>query len=191
MRIIGGIAKGKRIQIPKGSAVRPTSDNIKEALFNIICPIEGKTFVDLFAGSGSIGLEAISRGALRVVFVEKSLRLKETIKKNIYACGFEDKNYEIITNDVQAAIKLISQKKIKVDVLFADPPYEEGWIDSAIQYLGKGCMLSGGGLVILQHSYREILNKKLDHFQLSDQRRYGDTMLSFLSRKLPLREDAL
>jgi 16S rRNA (guanine(966)-N(2))-methyltransferase RsmD len=190
MRIIGGIASGKRIHTLKGCSIRPTSDKIKESIFNMICPLEGQAFLDLFAGTGSIGLEALSRGAWPVIFVEKNIRLTEAIKKNIYECGLEDKNYEILSVDVQAAIRRLSQKKIKFELLFADPPYEDGFIHSTLQCLGNSTVLSDESLVILQHSYREALNKELTHFQLIDQRKYGDTLLSFLRRKLPF-EDAL
>jgi 16S rRNA (guanine(966)-N(2))-methyltransferase RsmD len=189
MRIIGGIASGKRIHTPKGCSIRPTSDKIKESIFNMICPLEGQVFLDLFAGTGSIGLEALSRGAWPVIFVEKNIRLTEAIQKNIYECGFEDKNYEILAVDVQAAIKRLSQRKIKFELLFADPPYEDGFIHSTLQCLENSTVLSDESLVILQHSYREALNNELAHFQLIDQRKYGDTLLSFLTIKSPLQED--
>jgi 16S rRNA (guanine(966)-N(2))-methyltransferase RsmD len=190
MRILGGIAKGKRIYTSKGCLIRPTSDKIKKSLFDMICPLEGMTFLDLYSGSGSIGLEALSRGAKHVVFAEKNVRLKEAINKNICECGFEDKICKIFAIDAQSAINFLSRRRTKFDVIFADPPYEKGWVSSTMQLLETSELLADGGLIILQHSCREALNAKLNHLQLINQKKYGDTILSFF-RKYPLLEDTL
>jgi N6-adenine-specific methylase len=125
MRIIGGRAKGRRIFTPKGRRIRPTSDMVKESLFNILPSIKGKLFLDLFAGTGNVGLEALSRGAAMAVFVERNPHLAEVINKNLAICGF-DENYEIISATVEKGIKLLSKGRKRFDIIFADPPYEKG-----------------------------------------------------------------
>lgn len=179
MRIIGGQAKGKSIFLPKRHHIRPTSDMIKEALFNILPSMEGKRFLDLFAGTGNIGLEAMSRGAVKAVFVEVDHSLIETIKRNLSMCGFDNK-YEIISAPVEESVKLLNKKKEQFDFIFADPPYEKGFIKKTLHLLGGGSLVSEGGITIMQHSFREELEWNTDDFVLVDQRRYSDTIISFL-----------
>jgi len=178
MRIIGGEAKGRRLGVPKGCRIRPTSDRIKEALFNMLRPIAGKSFLELYAGSGSVGLEALSRGAARIVFIEKNPVLVHLIHKNLRECGFEGP-HEALALDVRQGVKLLESRQIRFDVLFADPPYEEEYIDRTIRLIWESNLLSQDGLAVMQHSIREPINT-LDLLELYDQRRYGDTILSFL-----------
>lgn len=180
MRIIGGEAKGRRIYLPKGCQLRPTSDRIKEALFNILHSMDGKIFLDLFAGSGSIGLEALSRGATRVVFIDNDWNMVNAIKKNVDNFGFHTRS-AILTMEVGRAIQKLKVKGEKFDILFADPPYEKGLINKTLQYLEDGKLLTRHALTVIQHSIRETLPETLaEHDLLIDQRRSGDTTLSFL-----------
>jgi 16S rRNA (guanine966-N2)-methyltransferase len=179
MRIIGGDAKGKHIYSPKRSQTRPTSNGIKESLFNILQEVSGKSFLDLFAGSGNVGLEALSRGAARVVFVEKNAAMVNAIKKNLRELGFNDK-YEILAAEVGKGIRQLQKNGESFDFLFADPPYEKSFIREIFRCLGEGNVISQDGLLIIQHSKREdVLGQHTDNFVLTDQRRYGDTLLSF------------
>ncbi|HVO65742.1 MAG TPA: 16S rRNA (guanine(966)-N(2))-methyltransferase RsmD [Syntrophales bacterium] len=179
MRIIGGEAKGKHIYSPKRSQTRPTSDGIKESLFNILQDVSGKSFIDLFAGSGNIGLEALSRGAAKVVFVEKNAAMVNGIKRNLKELGFNDK-YEILATEAVKGIRQLQKRGECFDFLFADPPYEKGFIGEIIKCLCDGSVVSQDGIVIIQHSKREdVLGQNTDNFVLTDQRRYGDTLLSF------------
>lgn len=178
MRIIGGKAKGRRIFVPKGR-IRPTSDMIKEALFNMLPSMEGKLFLDLFAGTGNVGLEALSRGAAKTVFVEKDSLFCDAIKKNLNACGF-DSNYETISVSVEKGLKLLGKKKEKFNIIFADPPYEKNLIKRTLCLLGEGYLISEGGIVVIQHSLREELEGEAGNFILTDQKRYGDTVISFV-----------
>jgi 16S rRNA (guanine966-N2)-methyltransferase len=180
MRIIGGVAKGRHIYSPLKSHIRPTSDGIKESLFNILHSVDGKTFIDLFAGSGNVGLEALSRGASKVVFIEKNTAMINAIKRNLRELGFHDK-YEILAAEVAKGMRKLQNKGESFDFLFADPPYERDFIREIFQCLGEGNLLSQDGVVIIQHSLREDVNERhMDNFMLTDQRRYGDTLLSFL-----------
>jgi len=182
MRIIGGDAKGRRIYSPKKNNIRPTSDGIKESLFNILQEVSGKAFLDLFAGCGNVGLEALSRGAANVVFVEKNPVMVNAIKRNLLELGIKNK-YQILETEAAKGIKKLRSKGEQFDFLFADPPYEKGFIREIFQYLGEGEMISSSGVAIFQHSIREDIPGTLTGtFMLTDQRRYGDTRISFFKR---------
>jgi 16S rRNA (guanine966-N2)-methyltransferase len=182
MRIIGGDAKGRRIYSPKKNKIRPTSDGIKESLFNIIQEVSGKSFLDLFAGCGNVGLEALSRGAAKVVFVEKNPVMVNAIKRNLLELGINNK-YQILETEAAKGIKKLQRKGEKFDFIFADPPYEKGFVREIFQYLGEGEMIYSDGVVIFQHSVREDIPGTLTGtFMLTDQRRYGDTRISFFKR---------
>jgi 16S rRNA (guanine(966)-N(2))-methyltransferase RsmD len=181
MRIIGGQAKGRRIALPPGYAVRPTSDRIKEALFNILVSVDGQTFLDLYAGTGNVGMEALSRGAKLVVFVEKINLLVTSIKKNLDEFGFRGR-YRIFHMGAEKAMACLAQEGARFDLIFADPPYRVGLIDSTIGLLNVyPSLLAEDGRLILQHAVAEPLKLRAEMaFELVDTRRYGDTFLSFL-----------
>ena len=180
MRIIGGDAKGRHIHLPKKSKIRPTSDGIKESLFNILQEFTGKLFLDLFAGSGNVGLEALSRGAAKVVFIEKNAAMVNAIKKNIVELGFSGRD-EIIAIEAARGIRQLQKRSERFDFLFADPPYEKGFISEIFQCLGEWNVVSEDGVVVIQHSIREDIHEQYpSDFILTDQRRYGDTLLTFL-----------
>jgi 16S rRNA (guanine966-N2)-methyltransferase len=165
MRIIGGEAKGRQIYLPRGSNIRPTSDRTKEALF---------------AGSGNVGFEALSRGAARVVFVEKNIALANAIRKNIKDFGFSERS-EALTIELRRGIQELAARGERFDVLFADPPYERDLIGKTLQYLEDGRLFSREGIIVIQHSVRETLQETTSkQYTLTDQRRSGDTVLSFL-----------
>ncbi len=183
MRIIGGEARGRIIRLPGGCRIRPTADRVKEALFNILGPVEGKSFIDVFAGCGNVGLEALSRGACRSVFVEKDLRLIEAIRENLRLLGFEGRA-EMIAADAEKGMRRLGKKGERFDILFADPPYEEGFLTEIMNYLEGAELLTENGIIILQHSLREPLRQSVTQpLAVSDQRRYGDTLLSFLKKR--------
>jgi 16S rRNA (guanine966-N2)-methyltransferase len=184
MRIIGGVARGRHIYSPKKSYIRPTSDGIKESIFNILQEVSGKSFLDLFAGSGNVGLEALSRGAARVVFVEKNAVMVNAIKKNLEELGFRNK-CEILATEVKKGIRQIQKKGESFDFLYADPPYDKGYVEEILWYLREGNIVSSESLIILQHSLRESLPvDRAGIFILTDQRRYGDTLISFFRRNV-------
>lgn len=180
MRIIGGGAKGRHISFPGKSPERPTPGKIKGSLFNILPPLTGKIFLDVFAGSGGIGLEALSRGAAWVVFIERDEILSDYIKKNLLLCGFAGRS-EILTREVGAAVTVLKKRKDRFDVVFADPPYEAGFVEKTLGWFADGKLFAEEGLLIIQHFIKEELPlAKGSRFGLSDQRKYGDTLLSFL-----------
>lgn len=180
MRIIGGKAKGRTLCFPSGSRERPTSDFLREALFNLLGSLEDKTFLDLFAGSGSVGLEAASRGAQRVYLMEKNKKLAAVIEKNIYACGFQN-NCCFIVKEVEKGLKDIQKEKIKMDIIFADPPYHRNLIGSTMTLLDKYRILKDDGLMVLQHSIKENIDESIhEKVHFMDQRKYGENILTFL-----------
>ena len=183
MRIIGGDARGRRLFIPGKSAVRPTADSIKEAFFNIIGIVDGKTFLDLFAGTGSMGLEALSRGALKAVFVENNRALIDAIGRNIETCGFGGKG-EILASDFIKAIQRLVKRSETFDLLFADPPYERGIVSLTLEHLRNGSLMEKDGLLAVQHSVREAAAvDESGQFVLTDRRQCGDTILSFFKKR--------
>ncbi|MGD0278522.1 MAG: 16S rRNA (guanine(966)-N(2))-methyltransferase RsmD [Smithella sp.] len=180
MRIIGGKAKGRKLFFPSGSKERPTSDFLREALFNMLGHLEDKTFLDLFAGSGSIGLEAASRGAQEVYFVEKNKNLVAIIKKNIQTCCL-DKNCCIIAKDIENGLSDLFKKKCKIDIIFVDPPYNRNLVGTTLNLLNKYQISKEDGVVVIQHSIKESFTGIVDNnICLTDQRKYGDNALTFL-----------
>jgi 16S rRNA (guanine966-N2)-methyltransferase len=182
MRIIGGQARGRLIRLPGGAKIRPTTDRIKKSLFDILPTPAGGPFLDLFAGCGSVGLEALSRGAGKTFFVEKDARLAETIRAALRLLGYEAQA-EVILADARKGVARLAKEGIRCEVLFADPPYDRGYVREICLWLAGGELLAEGGIVVIQHSIREPLTLPPAALAMADQRRYGDTLLSFLNRE--------
>jgi 16S rRNA (guanine966-N2)-methyltransferase len=182
MRIIAGKAKGRKLCLPKACRIRPTSDRVKESLFDILHSVEGVYFLDIYAGCGNVGLEALSRGARRSVFVERDPRLVETIRENLQVLGFEGQG-EVIVANAKQALQNLKDSGDTFDILFADPPYEENILSEILKYLDGGELLAENGIIVLQHSVREDPKTCFPQtLVIKDQRWYGDTMLSFLKK---------
>ena len=180
MRIIGGEARGRVVRLPAGSRIRPTADRVKESLFNILHSVEGSSFLDLFAGSGNVGLEALSRGARFATFVEKDLRLVGTLEENLVQLGFAARA-EVIPADAERGLARLAQGGNRFDIIFADPPYDQGLALGTLEWPDMRKALAENGIIVLQHSVREIPEGLQAHpWIVADQRRYGDTVLSFL-----------
>ncbi|MEN6623355.1 MAG: 16S rRNA (guanine(966)-N(2))-methyltransferase RsmD [Smithella sp.] len=180
MRVIAGKARGRQLLFPASSRERPTADSLRETLFNILGPLEGKNFLDLFAGSGSVGIEAASRGAIEVFFIEKDKKIAEVIKKNIASCNFEQ-ICRIITRDAGAGLHDLFKSKCEFNIIFADPPYCRGLVKRTLQLLKENPVFVNETIVIIQHSTREDIELDLDNRSIiKDQRKYGDNALTFL-----------
>lgn len=179
MRITGGDVKGRTFHFPSRSHSRPTSDFLREALFNLLGFPEDQLFLDLFAGSGSVGLEALSRKAKRVVFVEKNKSLAGVIRKNIMLCGYSDKSM-IVAHDVRIALRDLCAKQYLFDIVFADPPYHQGLISETLRIMKQYPILNKNGSIILQHSMKEPYGILPDGMILIDQRTYGENILTFI-----------
>ena len=179
MRIISGKFKGRIIKMPKG--IRPTQDKVRKALFDILGDIQGLSFVDLYAGSGAVGLEALSQGASKAVFIEKGRRYIDNIKENLLAIGLslQSPGCSIIALDVIEAIKQLAQKNEKFDIAFLDPPYYQDLAKKSLKMLGRYDIVARNGWIICQHFKKDILPEVIDGLRLTKQARYGDTILSF------------
>jgi len=181
VRVIGGQARGTRIPSSHKKALRPTSSLVREALFNILGSIEGLSWLDLYAGTGSVGIEALSRGAKKVVFVEKNAQLVKTIAHYLKKMGYEERSWAIL-GDVKAVVKRLGRLGESFDIIFADPPYNLDFVNRTMEICQEAGILTGGGLLIIQHSHKEALNVSLIHepWKKVDKRHYGDTDLSII-----------
>ncbi|MCI9470143.1 MAG: 16S rRNA (guanine(966)-N(2))-methyltransferase RsmD [Lachnospiraceae bacterium] len=160
MRVIAGKARSLKLMTPPGMDTRPTTDRTKETLFNILQPeIGGARFLDLFSGSGAIGIEALSRGAAFAVFVEKDRAAAECIKKNLAFTKLGD-NGQILRKDVGAALKSL-EKGEPFDLIFMDPPYGRGLERQVLEYLAHSSLLAEEGTVVVEAS----LETTFDHVQ--------------------------
>ena len=149
MRVITGSAKGKKLKTLEGDATRPTSERIKGAIFSSIqFEIEDRYVLDLFAGSGQMGIEALSRGARRAFFVDSSREAMEIVRDNLSACGFADKS-KYLVSDFRNYIRKASGREV-FDLVFIDPPYKDKTALSALDQLRRGGMLSAGAIVCLE-----------------------------------------
>ncbi|MBE9505071.1 MAG: 16S rRNA (guanine(966)-N(2))-methyltransferase RsmD [Proteobacteria bacterium] len=182
MRVISGTRQGTHLKSFKGRKIRPTSDRVKEALFNIIKQYiaEDTKVLDLFAGTGNLAIEALSRGADKAYLVEKDRESLSIIRENIKLCRFQEE-VEIIPLDVKKAIPGLGKKGGGFDIIFIDPPYDTGLAAETLELLGEST-LSEKALVVAECSAREILEERYGKLVLKDIRRYGDTSLSFFER---------
>ncbi len=180
VRVIGGAAKGRRLALPKKGEVRPTSDFVREALFNILGPQDGKSWLDVYAGTGAVGLEALSRGAEKAVFIESSRSCCEALKANIEKCGFSQKA-EVLEMTAEQGIRLLAGRGRKFEVIFADPPYSKGLAGAMPGNIEKSGISAAGGMLVVQHSLREGLEIDSGAWNVSDNRKYGDTEITILN----------
>ncbi|MBW6464265.1 MAG: 16S rRNA (guanine(966)-N(2))-methyltransferase RsmD [Bacillota bacterium] len=179
MRVIAGYARGTRLKAPKGTLVRPTADKVKEALFSILgSRVIGAVFLDLYAGSGAVGIEALSRGAEKVIFVEKQRNGITLIRENLQLTKLSERAH-IINADVTKAILLLAREEFKADLVFLDPPYNISDPGDIINRLIKSDILTGRGLIVVEHAYKNKLWSVA--FENVRQRKYGDTCLTFIS----------
>src|SRR4029434_5971964 len=178
MRVIAGKAKGLKLHAPSTLKVRPATDKVKGALFNILGDLEGVKALDLLVGTRSVGIEGLSRRAGECSFVESDRRIAASIEKNLSHCGFE-KAGRILTLSVPAGLKVLARKKHRFDLVFVDPPYDRNWVNPTLAFLEKSDLLSKAAVVVVEHSPREGL-KPLAGLEVTDQRRYGQTHISFL-----------
>ncbi len=180
MRIIAGMAKGRRLVTSKGQSLRPTSDRVKESIFNILGDkVEGRVVLDLFAGTGNLGIEALSRGARRAVFVEKGRRALQLIQKNLLQCGMTGQS-EVVPKDVLRSIGIFGRRGESFDLILIDPPYEKGLIERTLTRLRSESIYHEDSILVIQHDRREPLPDPLEGWELVRQRKMGDTVVSFL-----------
>ncbi len=185
MRIISGIYKGRQIKAP--GHIRPTQDMARKALFDILGDMQDMSFLDLFAGSGAVGLEALSMGAKEVVFVEKDNQCIKALQQNVLGvCKGEGLASpcapSVMHKDVFQALPEFFKKGRKFDVVFLDPPYYQEMAKKTLQILGAYDILTHYGFIVAQHFKKDILPEQADNFSITRQSGYGDTLLSFYAR---------
>ena len=178
MRIITGEYKGRRLETPKDNSVRPTSAKVKEAIFSIIAfDVAESVCVDLFAGTGNLGLEALSRGAKRCYFGDKSRESIALVRRNVNSCGAQEKSI-ILLGEYQ---KVLSSLKEQADLFFLDPPYRKGLMIDCIEKIAQGGLLRQNGLIVAEHSKDEVLPDIISGFSKLKERKYGTIIISIYS----------
>ena len=180
MRIIGGELKGRKLLSVRGTHTRPTADRTREAIFNILGSHVRQTVVlDLFAGTGALGLEALSRGAHSAFFIENNKHVLSILTRNIVASGVESKATVLKWNIVKN-LKCIQSIEPVFNLVFMDPPYGKSLIMPTLYHLHDSCCLKTKTRLIIEHSQSETFSDIPAPFKIFDQRRYGKTLVSFL-----------
>jgi len=179
MRVISGLAKGRKLEEPEGHRIRPTTDMVKESVFNIIqFDIEGRRILDLFAGTGQLGIEALSRGAGSAVFVDESLDAVKLVKGNLKKMDFEQP-VSVVRGD---ALSFIKSSKEHFDVIFLDPPYETPLIDKSLQKIIEFDILNENGIIICETKKEARLPEAPEPYRSGREYRYGKIKISLFTR---------
>lgn len=183
MRITGGIAKGQQLKVPKTQLVRPTTDKVRGAIFSILASLAGhwSRGLDLYAGSGALGIEALSRNAEWVDFVDQEPKCCTAIKQNLQKAGFSQKAHVYCCSVAKALTFLDNQ----YDVIFLDPPYSDPSINIMVAQLASSKVIGDSSLVVVSHDSRVPLQQSYDGLSLVKERRYGDTCISIYEKQSP------
>lgn len=187
MRVITGKAKGTQLTALNGAGVRPTLDRVKECLFDRLGHnLAGETFLDLFAGSGGLGVEALSRGADRVVFVENDPKAQRVILANLAKCKFlqgegASQSWELLKTDALGAVSLLEKRGVRFDLVHVDPPYDADLYEGVLLRLADSAVIDDASTVIVEHFHKKVLNPSYGRLSLSSEKKLGNTLLSFYS----------
>jgi 16S rRNA (guanine(966)-N(2))-methyltransferase RsmD len=187
MRIIGGSQRGRRLVSPRGQAVRPTSDFVREALFDILHDVEGWRVLDLCAGTGAVGLEALSRGAARAVLVERARPALSALSRNAEALGYAPPVFEVRSTDLLRALPALGRRGERFELIFADPPYAEADALLPAVLAAAPELLSSGGRLVLEHGVEWSVDPAREvppRLSFVRSRRYGETVLSFFEAEV-------
>lgn len=180
MRIITGRARGLHLTVPKNYDVRPTADRVKESVFNIIgSKVIGAEVLDLFAGTGNLGLECWSRGAAQVTFIDESKESLRLVKSNIAKCRAEADCLVLKGSAPAVALRLAEQGK-RFDFAFCDPPYNKGWVQQILLTLAKTPFLKPGGYLVVERSAHDEIGELPEGSELVRSERYGETFVDFI-----------
>ncbi len=184
MRVIAGKYKSRRLAAPAGEQTRPTSDRLRETLFNVVAPrVPGSVWLDLFAGTGAIGIEAISRGARMAYFVESSRRAARTIRDNLAYLEIQE-GFEILERDAPAALRLLEAQAVACDFCYLDPPYRKmGDYEQVLRFLAQSRLLGPETLVIAEHDKHFDSGEEFGALRRQRKLQQGDSVLSFYRRE--------
>lgn len=184
MRVVAGERKGMPLKAITGTTTRPTTDKVKESIFNIIGPFfDGGIVLDLFAGSGGLGIETLSRGAKKAIFVEKDGRAFQTLQENIKKCRYEEVS-ETFKTDATRAVKGLLKRDIQLDYLFLDPPYHKTEYYDLLNSLIENGKVSDEAIIVCEHSVEVSLPTSYGSFTLARQETYGSTIISVYKKDL-------
>lgn len=179
MRVITGSARGAKLRTLEGLSTRPTSDRVKEALFNIIqFQVEGRRVLDLFAGSGQLAIEAMSRGAAYAVLVDQSPEAVKVIKENLKKVKF-DQQASVFQSDY---LRFLSTTREKFDIIFLDPPYAEKMLENALQKISEIDILTEGGIIVCERPRDKVMPAAVGDLICSRDYNYGKTAVNLYTR---------
>ncbi len=191
IRIIAGRAKGRRLSAPDGDETRPTGARVRQTLFDILAPrLAGARFLDLCAGAGAVGFEALSRGASRVVLVDSNVAAVLALKANAKALASAGGDVTILREDARRALAWLADTGRRFDVVFFDPPYQGELYEEVLDGLGRSALLSDDGLIVAQHFKKRALPETIAGLARSRAVRVGDHELSFYGRAAASRPEA-
>jgi len=183
MRITGGVARGQQLKVPQTGPIRPVTDRVREAIFSILAPIVGEAVrgLDLYAGTGALGIEALSRNAEWMDFVEQEPKYCAIIKQNLKKVGFSDRAHVYCCS----AAKALSFLEDKYDIVFMDPPYADRFINQTAQQLALSGVIDSGSTVLISHASRVPLQESYDGLSRFKEKKYGDTCISIYQKHTP------
>lgn len=177
MRVITGTARGRRLKTPEGMDIRPTTDNVKESVFNILqFDIEGRRVLDLFAGTGQLGIECLSRGAREAVFIDRSRDAVRIIKENLKTCGF---SAPVLQQDALSYLRSCG----RFDLIFVDPPYDSGLYADVLETINSVDILSDGGIIICESRREAVLPELRAPYVKRKEYAYGKVKLTLFSKE--------
>ncbi len=178
MRIITGDFKGRRLEMPENNRIRPTTEKVKEAIFSIIAGnLKDAVCVDLFAGTGNLGLEALSRGAGKCYFADNSRESLDLIKRNIEMCRAQDWS-TIIPGEFEKVLMRLGEKEEKIDIFFLDPPYKKGLYNKCFELINKFNLLAEEGIIIAEHNIHDVMEDEICGFVKIKERTYGSVVIT-------------
>jgi 16S rRNA (guanine966-N2)-methyltransferase len=183
-RIIGGAGKGRRLKTAGGDATRPTGARVRQSLFDILAPvIPGCRFLDAFAGNGGVGLEALSRGAAKVVLVDRSASAVEAAQANARALAAAGGEVQVFRQHARTALGAFADQSLRFDVVYLDPPYDSDLYEPLLAELGgESSALADDGVVVAEHFHKRALPERIGALERTRLKRVGDHCLSFYRR---------
>jgi 16S rRNA (guanine966-N2)-methyltransferase len=179
MKVLAGALKGRRLETPRGTTTRPTADQVRIALMDTLTPrLPGARVLDLFAGAGGVGLEALSRGAAHATFVERDTRAVAALRANVETLGVAAQA-RVERADVRVALERLAREEARFDIVFLDPPYEDDTVTPTLERLGAFALLAADGVVIAQHLTKRAPPAENGRLSAFRTRRFGETTLTF------------
>jgi 16S rRNA (guanine966-N2)-methyltransferase len=185
MRLTGGLDRGRKLRAPRGATTRPTGAKVREAIFNILGPPPAEPVLDVFAGTGALGIEALSRGAEAAFFIEREHRALQALGRNLRDLGFASKA-RVLGSEAHAALRALGTEGVRFGWVFIDPPYAANVVTSVLELIAGHNLLASGGVIIVEHDKRHLPPESVGGVHMTDRRFYGDTGVSFFRRETGL-----